>query len=674
LNRATENKTSLYALLGVIVLFIVGRLWGGQLFENHWSFNHWQFMSNSYPIIWGLVFICLAILFWKFSDLLGKVFSNWIGATVGLAILLGLLILFRFDSFVFGEGNLRIAQVAQTDLIIARWFEYGTIILMTWLYDIAGGFVDKDIDAGLLAWRILAYLGVAFCLIGAAKLAKELVVEPSRRLLLFLIIFCGAQTLTYFGLVGVETLVSPIVIWFGLYAWRVGGLKSQKALLLLWVITVLGVLLQFSLVMLIPAAIYLTVIALLKGGKSRLIAMVSALVSWAILLGLVYQWASGSLEFTTHLLFLSGKRPLTDYSIFSLHHIGDAIQILFMVAPLLIAVKLTALRAFRESKIKDILWAVWLMSMGGFTVLMILDPKQGMVMDLPRLIVYLSPYSIFMAILARETIETVYRPRLWLGLLAAASVMLPLSYVPVYSSIEQSEEYVVDYLKNNDHYYDEACLSYRDNYFQTKEFDSADRWEWKLPAVSLEYLNLQGNSNLLAAGRFDEAITELNNMIARNPYNVGPRARLAAAQMQLGRYDMARPQIDTCLMLEPYNRRHHIHLYSFYRNTGKTADALRTVLNALDLFPGDFEIRTDQMLLNFRGGNVKTADSLAHSLNESDPDLPYPYLVLGMIEEVRKNHRGAIPHFEKFIELAPEVPETPMIQNRLDSLRVQFPQ
>ena len=95
---------------------------------------------------------------------------------------------------------------------------------------------------------------------------------------------------------------------------------------------------------------------------------------------------------------------------------------------------------------------------------------------------------------------------------------------------------------------------------------------------------------------------------------------------------------------------------------------MKTATRAADLHPGDTDILTDIMVINFRAKMYKTADSLATLLIETDSSLAHPYLIRGFIEEARGNVEEAIEYFEKFCSLAPEEPETPHIRKRANDL------
>ena len=111
-----------------------------------------------------------------------------------------------------------------------------------------------------------------------------------------------------------------------------------------------------------------------------------------------------------------------------------------------------------------------------------------------------------------------------------------------------------------------------------------------------------------------------------------------------------------------------MNLYVYHRDTKDYFKAIKAVDRAEELFPGDLEILTDRMIINFRAGEYDTADSLAVFLLETDPSLPYPYLILGFMEDARKDIRAAAHYYERFVTLAPDQSETPRIQTRLQEL------
>ncbi len=673
------TRTFIYALVGTLVLFIAGRIFGSHLFNNNWSFNQWQSLPSWFPPVWILSFAVVFVVLWRFQEPLGELFGNRLAAAIGLAVILFLTIWFRFDSFVYGSGNLRVGQIAQTEHIIYRWFEFGSTVIAVFFYKIWLLFGTANDTAGVLGWRTLTYFSTAFSLLGSAFLVGEMTQDRARRLLLFLVVFFGGQTVLYFGFIGLQPVIIPVTIWFAFFAWRGVSRKSALSLLWLWLITALGVFLHFSLAYLVPAAVYFTFVILIKRKTAVRAGFAAAMLVFVVGLAAVYIIAAGSLEYQRFLLFLHGKMPHSDYGLFSLRHIGDMLQLLFLAVPLLIAFKAYAWTSRIWTEDSRVMWGIWLMAFAGTVVVFMFDPTNSIVLDFPRMIAYLTPFALVFAFLADRMIAETARPKLWMALLAAASIMLPLAYLPVYTNITLSEKYVTDYLEKHDVYYRTACITYRDAYFfrrtlhadsteRQAEIDKANQWEWKLPIKSPSFLNLRGCRDLALQGETGEATRVLFNMIASEPYWTEPRLLLAGTEMKIGRYDLAKPQIDTALMLAPYSPDPYIALFNYYRGTRNAPDALQVATEAYELFPQNNEIRSDLMLATLNANEVQKADSMARALIVADSTLPYPYLVRGMIQDARRNTEKAIPYFKKFIQLAPDAPEAEVARQRVQTL------
>ena len=165
--RNDRNSLALYVLLLVIVIFVAGRLGGSSLFDNNWSFNHWDSLSGWYIFLWFSLLVLTALLFTSLGERIALFFNSRLRVIVASAALFGLLLLSQFDSFLYGGGNLRIAQVAQTDTVIYRWFEYGAILTVSWLNTLFSLFDIHYNAAGVYAWKVFSFACTFLSLIAA---------------------------------------------------------------------------------------------------------------------------------------------------------------------------------------------------------------------------------------------------------------------------------------------------------------------------------------------------------------------------------------------------------------------------------------------------------------------------------------------------------------------------
>ena len=659
-----------HVLRGMTLLFIVGHLVGGQLFEQHWSFIHWRFLSLAYVIIWLVILVALERLASALADRVPALPDSRTALFATAGILLVLALLFQFDSFVYGGGNLRVAQIAQVDHIVYRWHEIGGIVLLTLLYKFFSVFDMSSNAAGVYGWKLFSFACTFLSILGAFKLAQLLSPDDKKvRLPLFLVLFCGPQTLLYFGFVGMEPVVITVTIWFAFLAVRITKRFSGRRLAGIWALVLIGGIIQHTLLYLVPAAIYLT---FYRKKRGHILPVALALLGWLALVAGAYLRAGADFEYSRYLLFLTGKNPHSAYHVFSLKHIGDVVQILLLAAPSVILSLYLLATGGRQGRTSGPVVTALLMSLAGVTLVFILDPLHSVVFDFPRLVAFLTPLAILLGVLiSRLDLKEGGSGKL-LALTAVVSLMLPLSYLPVYTKIDRAEEYVTDYLEQDNTFYRQGCLAFRDAFFHKKDFDKANAWEWKLPVKSPEYLLFSGVKQLTRTGDRDEAMRELYRLTIRYPYWTEPKASLAELQLQQGLAGKAKSLIDECLALEPYQKQHLVNLYAFYRNTRDYDRALRAVDRVLALYPDDVDVLTDKMIALYLAGSMSAADSLAQRLLDADSTISYSYLIKGFVEEEKNNPAGAIYYYEIFVSMDTTEAARYHIPERLQRLRDQI--
>jgi len=391
-----EYHISIYLLYIIIILYILSHFLAGYIVDNHWSFVHWQYLPTWYIITWIVVLFALIGLSGKIDTVVEKFSSSKKLLISSSAIVFILMLVFQYDSFINGGGNLKIAQIAQTEKIIPRWFEYGTIVTVSIFFKAFKLSGIADNIAGVYAWKLLAFIGTLFSMAGAIKLVRELTCERFKKIFLFVILFFGPQTIIYFGLVGVEPVVVAFTIWYAFVAVKLNKFFTTNRLLLLWFITILGIIFHYSLAFLIPALLYLSLRT--QPNKKQTAPVITALASYLILLFLVYYKGNTSLEFSRFLLFIHGENPHSDYGLFSLKHLSDILQIILLSFPQVIVFIYLVFKSPLKIKHNPLSVTALLLSMSGFTLMFILSPINSIVFDFPKMIAYLSPLS-FLAIL-----------------------------------------------------------------------------------------------------------------------------------------------------------------------------------------------------------------------------------------------------------------------------------
>ncbi|MGH8015729.1 MAG: tetratricopeptide repeat protein, partial [Candidatus Zixiibacteriota bacterium] len=579
-----------------------------------------------------------------------------------------LLILCQFDSILFAGGNLRVAQLAQTDYIIHRWFEMGSSLLAASLYQLFTLLSVPANTAAVFAWNTLLWISILVSLAGSLILTGELTRRFEIRFWLFFIIFFGPHTLAFLGLMGPSITLVPVLIWFSLFAFRAMKNRSVPSLLMAWLVVATGVFFHYLSLFLIPAALYVTIQSTLKLKRWSVLAILSSLFSLAIVAGAFYYLGSTNLEFSGKFLLLEGKRPFVDYGLFSRAHSSDLIQIFSLAFPQILAVLFLLLTERRQGANFFLNGFSWTLFLSGLTAIFIVDPINNIALDQPRLVVFLVAAGILAASAVRLALDSPESSPRLPAIMAVMAIFLPLSIAPVYSRISVADKYIDNFLEENPDRFIPAGLAMRDAYFYKRDFDNANRWEQLLPVKSQDYLGFIGAGNLVLRSEFDGALEELYRLKTKYPAWIQPRFLLSEVQLHLRQFDRAKAEIDTLLMLEPFNIKHHSSLIKYYITNRNYTDALAATNEALDIFSDDKALLVDKLTALYGTGQFQHTDSLARELIRIDSNLADPYLFKGIVLERSGNRQLAVRDYEKFLKLAPDSPDAPEIRKRLNAI------
>ena len=648
--------------------FIILRIFGHQLIDNNWSFTFWQYQPWWYNALWVVLFITALIFAFIRSAPIAAFFNSTLRKVAGLLVIILLLFLFQFDSILFGGGNLRIAQLAQTEHIIHRWFEFGSSLLVAGLFGLFKLIGMAANTAAMFAWNSLLWISVFFSMAGTLILTGELTRRSEIRFWLFLIIFFGPNTLSLLGLLGPQITFTPILIWFSIFAFRALKNNSLLALLTGWVIVLVGIFFHFYTVILLPAIVYISLHSTLKLKRWSILIILTTFLSFGIVLGLFYYLAKTNLEFSRDILFLDGKHPFVNYGLLSAKHLADSIQIILLTFPQILAVVFLLLTERREGTGFNLNGLSWLLFISGMAVLFIIDPNHSILLDLPIFVIYLTGAGILAAAAVRLALDRADASSRLPALMAVMAVFLPLSFAPVYSRISVADPAVTAYLKENQDYYIPVSLAMRDAYFFDKNFDKANQWEQSLRINSQDYLGYMGSSDLAERGEYDGAVEELYRLKIKYPYWTEPRLLLSQVQLYVGQLDRAKAEIDTLLMLEPYKKSNHRNLINYYFKNKNYNEALAASDEALITFSGDPDFMVDKMTAMYNTGKIVETDSLARDLIRLDSNLAYPYMFKGLILDRSGNKLLAMRDYERFLKLSPDASDAPEIRKRLNTL------
>ncbi len=665
----SRDKIVTALLSGILFAWFIGHLIGETLFDNDWSFSFLGAGTLFGWVIQLVIAISISYLLLCHGKTVNRLSDSRKYIYSGLGSIFLLTIILQFDSILFGGGTLRVAQISQAPILLFKWYEFGTVVIAGSLYKFFSLFMSNTNDAAGLAWRVLAYGSTIASLIAVAKISARLSDNAKERIYLFLIIFFGPQTILYFGFVGVEPLIVALTLWVAFYIIKIRDERTIFNIVMLWLLAIFATTMHFTGAYLVPAVLYVTFV---KPESNRISKVLWASISGGLIVLMIYiayQYMNESLLFRQLLMPLEGRHPNTDYSLMSMRHISDVFQIFWLLAPIGIMAKFVSWFMKKQNSPNYLMIPIFLMATAGSVVVVILNPVQSVILEFPRYAAYLTPFALFFATgLIGMAVSSESRLRI-LEVAAAFSILLPLLYMPAVIDTTRASEIAVSYFDKHEAFNLNGRIALRDASFYNKEFDEASAWEVSLMAKSVDYLEFRGCVDLTVAGRDNEALTELRRLIVRNPDWIDPRDVVATVLLRRGQYELAKPQIDTSLLLNELGWQARINLSDYYHQAGQTAKSLISIEEALEIWPMDVEFMREQMLMVYRLKLYDQADSISNAMIAINADLPHPYLVKAYLAEINKDFVEAINQYERFMVLDPKNPTVNSVLERVSQIK-----
>lgn len=665
-----ENNSPIkYVIFSVILLIIFygSRILLSQNIDNNWSVNHWQFLPLTFFIVWGAITIITGILLLKNNQWLYNLFNNKISVIISSLVLMALFIIFQTDNFIYAGGNHFINQISQHEIVINNWHEYGSVFLISLFMKMTSSF-NWDVNTiGVVNIKIFSFISVALTLWASIFIVRLLADDIRKRIILFLIIFFGPQTLIYFGHVGFEPVVVSFIYWYAYCAFLINDKFTINRLIMIISINLVAIFFHVSLVILIPATIFILFNKLLK--LKTLHSLIGGFIAYLALLFIVYQSASDNFSYARYILFPEGLNSYRTYNLFSTQHIVDMVMLSLFFFPQIIFIKLFFFKNLKETLKDSNLITLSLIILSGSSLVIISDPIHSIILDAPRLLVYFSPVALLLGYLLLKSKNDFKK---FASSFAWAAIVIPLSIIPCYTRLNIEVPYVDNFLKKNSRFYIDAGTAIQNSYTYLDNYDKANQWYNEMPVLSEDFMDLQSGKELIAGNHYSEALEVFFKLKTKYPFWPEPRYLISNIYINSSQFAQARAELDTCLMLNPYYIDHVIGDYRYYKDVNDFHEAIRKSLKALEIYSSNNTIKSDLAIYYFRAGLYKQADSLCKYLILEDKTLPYPYIVSGFLSETKRQPAEALKYYRNFLELSPNSKEAPVAQRRIDSLEVRL--
>lgn len=679
----SENTDKLFTLHNIVVLLLVLcsyiiLFFGFTFTEINWGLDQVTYLSGSlyiFLIIISAVSIILLLLGIKkhfISDLLSdylwgsrKLWGRWLFVILGMA----LFFYFRFEAHLYGEGYIRIGNFAQKSQPIFRWYEFGSTFVPYILYRIIILFGTAKLAASILAYQLLSVISGGIYLFFSIKISDLLCENYHDKITSLFLITLSGIILMFFGMV--ENY--PILLALGaifIYLIVLTIKSSDKIYIIyLWALAIIGIVATFQAITFVPPLLYVTIKSLIKREKTgNLFGLIAAFCSIISAVIILYINAAKDMALENAILLLIGKSPEAYYSLFSRVHLIDIFNLIFLFVPLFLIFIYGIAIGFKYLKKEKLFLVLSLFALAQIIYLWSIDPKNGMVRDIPEFgfllfgFVLLGSYTL-LKIRGKINLSQ----SIVMGLCPVAFVLM-LPGLILHLSPAKTEESINKYLKYNETKCRAGLIAFRDYYFEVGDMDKTNYYDQRVDKKDPAALQSRIVNDLYAHDRYSESFDYANQLVKRYPYNYLYRIQRARLLKYYKRFGEAKSELDTAIILSPYNAEPYHFLAEFYREQKLDQKCLTVLNEAVSFDPDNVIILIDLTAYYYRTGSYDRADSLAKSVLAIDSLASYAYMYQGLMADNRKQFDKARELYTKFIEINDLLPEVPIIRKKLNEI------
>ncbi len=534
----SEKKVWLITTSGYYLILVVNIV--AAIFPQHrwWGFNHWAYYSSWVPFVLAGAAVLVPPIVWYLRDKIGN--FAYAAVTGFVTVAMGLLFyLLRARTHFDGDGYLVRSMLAEDNPLI-KFTNFGAVVVNRFLYGLLS---DIGSDPAKLTFQLVSYVAGMVFLVSVAVVAESLFEKPRKRTLFLLGCTSAGYMLLFFGHVENYSLFAASVGVFCAFGVMIAAGKLNR-----WMILIpLAAALFFNIlgVTFIPAAVFIlcrhTKLAEKFGKINRRLLVGLAVVAAAVLLSIfVYIYRTEYFFRFAIVPLVTDRFTLKGYTLFSMAHLADLLNLLVLMLPglplvLLAWRKIPARRLLRMPTNRFLLLAF----LFAFGAVIIFDPKLGMPRDWDLFAFFAIPAAFLaFSLLLNEsskfkTAGTVAVLMIFLGWLTLFSRAYNQTNDDI--SIARMQNYIrLDPLKNRTGLW--VLIGY---YNDQGDSLSAEKEFATWPELFPEWEINRRGSDLINSGQFRQAIGYLRQAISINPGYYMAYSNLGSAYFYMQQHDSA---------------------------------------------------------------------------------------------------------------------------------------
>ena len=627
------------------------------LLQSMWGLNHLQYLPLGYSVFLCIAAVAVGVL-WrgKFQfALIGRrielvdrlLFGRGRWPKVIVALLLCVVFYaFRLDTFLLGDGYLLLSALGQDKTHVFKWTEQGAIWLVRMVQAGLGGYSK---ESALTAFQILSYASGAVTVYNFLCIAQRFADDARIRLLTFVTLIGSGSMLLFFGYVEHYPVIwAAAAVFFNMALRYCDTGRGFYIVLLSFVVSVF---LHLEAVSLAPAVIYLVLHKLgmdhflfSRQTLSRVLLILAYLTSISAVLWISKQRIDFEVLF---LPVLNGRPASPEYAMFSLRHLLDIVNLLFLVCPGWLALAVIGIAGGETRVPASFMRFLILSSVGSLTFLMAIDPAFGMARDWDLMSLTCLPLGLYLVCSAKRAMNLV-TDRLLIAF-GITAMVVTVSFVSTATNRASSETRALNLLRLYGSKNNSGWVVLSDYYYERGESDKAS-------VVVREMRSVFGDDTLIVRGysylekqKYDEAFKLAERLVKKDPYRPEYLQLLGNACGKLGRTEPAIDYYDRSIALRPYDARLRNEFGQMLMKAARYREALEALNSAREQDPSLTYALEGIGLAYFNLGFLDTASHVADTLFAMEPNQPGGHLLKMVIAIQQLDIETARSHFEQYL-------------------------
>lgn len=531
-----------------------------------WGIDHLQFLSQSYMIIYGCCFLILSMLLFPKTNSLairifehssnifgGKTYLKW--AIISL-VSIPIFWFFRMPTNFLGDGYSIINNIGNELPVIYKWADIGAIAIADFINNLLP---YSGLQSATYTHAIMSVVSGSISIFFFCGIAYQLSESKIYSLFVLSILIFSGWSLLFFGYVENYPLLWAFITGYIYFAIKYLNKKCG----IVWPLLLLGlshIIHLQSIFFAISFPMLLISRNPFKGVYQKYKKVILFIMTIFIFSGIAiflykcYQ----SLAFQAHFLpLLEGKPPADNYALISIPHIIDIINEYSLLIPIWPILLYLSIRNFKSAKTDSIWRFLASFSIGGLTLISILDPRLGMGRDWDLFALCgLGPSLLMLKTidLSRISFKRYY------PILALFSMFLVTPYFIVNLKYQPSIEYFNSLMELDREKSKSGMATLRDYYFRLGNKEIADSINLKMLRYFQNLTLVEYGQQLIDSGKIEQAKYIAGQMLQNEPYSSEGYALRGVAYLKAHDFENALHDFNMALQLEPYNPGNHLNL------------------------------------------------------------------------------------------------------------------